>query len=811
MIKLRGVNKYFNKGKRNEIHVINDTTLNLGTKGLVALLGPSGCGKTTMLNAIGGLDKVNGGDIFVDGVKITGRRTSKVDEIRNLNIGYIFQDYKLVDSMTVYENVAIVLRMIGIRDEEEIRKRIEYILQTLGIYRYRNRMADMLSGGERQRVGIARAIAKNPKIIIADEPTGNLDSANTIEIMNIIKAISRDRLVVLVTHEVELARFYASRIIELKDGKVEADYENKTDDNLDYRLDNKFYLRDFEKQESLRDGDVSVNFYGGADDDLDIDIVVKNGNIYIKSKEDRRIEVIDSNSAIEFVDDHYKEIDKSLYEEYDFDFDKVVDSEIKEKYSSIIGFLPSLARGFKKIVNYPLIKKLLFVGFLLAGVFITYSLSSIYASLDVKDEDFISSNKDYLTVEIPKISTEKYLEYENMDSVAYMFPKSANINMKFKMDFYYQTSHAQSVMTGSLTDKNTIGESDLISGRLPENPQEIAVDKLTLTRLLNQSAPKQVGISDIQQMLGKKLSMDSMKDFEIVGITDKNQPLIYADPSMFIPMIYNSADQETYDDTADGDKTAKIIYDYQTYDAEYTVKKGRLPENDYETIVPLSMSEQMPLNKEIDVKVNDRKLKVVGYYESPENVQSYLVNQNTIKYLLIAEAGGFSVAPADRDSAMEALRSQNINVRGSYDAEREAYLSDRSDNTRSTIILGIIMLAISLIEILLMTRSSFLSRIKEIGIYRAIGVKKTDIYKMFLGEIVAITTVSSVVGIGIMSYILYKLCRISYLASMFALNPAVILGAVAIVYVFNSLVGLIPVFNTMRKTPAAILARHDVD
>lgn len=275
MIKLRGVNKYFNKGKRNEIHVINDTTLNLGTKGLVALLGPSGCGKTTMLNAIGGLDKVNGGDIFVDGVKITGRRTSKVDEIRNLNIGYIFQDYKLVDSMTVYENVAIVLRMIGIRDEEEIRKRIEYILQTLGIYRYRNRMADMLSGGERQRVGIARAIAKNPKIIIADEPTGNLDSANTIEIMNIIKAISRDRLVVLVTHEVELARFYASRIIELKDGKVEADYENKTDDNLDYRLDNKFYLRDFEKQESLRDGDVSVNFYGGADDDLDIDIVVK--------------------------------------------------------------------------------------------------------------------------------------------------------------------------------------------------------------------------------------------------------------------------------------------------------------------------------------------------------------------------------------------------------------------------------------------------------------------------------------------------------------------------------------------------------
>ena len=125
MIKLNKVNKFFNKGKRNQIHVINDTTLDLGTRGLVALLGPSGSGKTTLLNAIGGLDKVNSGEIFVNGQKITGRRASKADEIRNLNIGYIFQDYKLVENMTVYENVAMVLRMIGIKDEEEIRKRIQ--------------------------------------------------------------------------------------------------------------------------------------------------------------------------------------------------------------------------------------------------------------------------------------------------------------------------------------------------------------------------------------------------------------------------------------------------------------------------------------------------------------------------------------------------------------------------------------------------------------------------------------------------------------------------------------------------------------
>ncbi|MEE0516544.1 MAG: ATP-binding cassette domain-containing protein [Anaerovoracaceae bacterium] len=810
MIKLKGVNKYFNKGKKNQIHVINDTTLELGSKGLVALLGPSGSGKTTMLNAIGGLDKVNSGDIFVDGVKITSKSASKIDEIRNLNIGYIFQDYKLIDNMTIYENVAMVLRMIGIKDEEEIKKRINYILETLGIYRYRNRMADMLSGGERQRVGIARAIAKNPKIIIADEPTGNLDSANSIEIMNIIKAISREKLVVLVTHEVELAKFYASRIIEIKDGKVIDDYHNNTDDNLDYKLDNKFYLKDFEKNESLSGNSLNVNFYGNKEDSVNMDIVVKNGNIYIKSHSDMRVEVVDSNSAIEFVDDHYKEMDKSLYESYKFDFDKVIDSNMPEKYSSIIGFFPSLIRGFKKIASYPLMKKLLFAGFLLSGVFITYAMSSMYASLDVKDKDFVKSNKEYLEVEIPKISVEKYLEYESMDAVKYMFPKSASVNMYLDLNFYYQTSGgAFSILTGDLTDINSISEEDLIMGRMPENPYELVIDKMAAERMLNMGESKQVGINSVEQLIGKPLSLKPMNDFTVVGITDKAEPLIYAEPSLFTDMIYNSYSDGGMDG---GENTsAKIFQNYETWGEEYTLKKGRLPENDYEVLVPYSKASEMPLNKQIETKVNGQKLKVVGYYENPDNSEIYLVNGSTIKYALITESKSFDVAPSDKESAMSYFQSQNINVKNTYEKEKEEYIAQQKKSTRSTIILGIVMIAVSLVEILLMIRSSFLSRIKEIGIYRAIGVKKTDIYKMFLGEIFAITTVSSLVGIGIMTYILSKLCNISYLSSMIALNPVVIGGAILTVYLFNSIVGLIPVFTTMRKTPAAILARHDVD
>ena len=233
MIKLEKDNKYFNKGKANQIHVIDNTSMILPDRGIVCLLGPSGCGKTPLLNAIGGLDKVDSGKIYIDDQLITRFSTSKIDKIRNAKIGYIFQNFNLLDDRTVFDNVAIALRMIGIKDQKTIQNRVNYCLEKVGIYQYRNKPANALSGGQRQRVAIARAIVKNPRIIIADEPTGNLDSANTLEIMNIIKTISRERLVILVTHERRIAEFYSDHVAEMKDGKVSKAYNNASSRYLD--------------------------------------------------------------------------------------------------------------------------------------------------------------------------------------------------------------------------------------------------------------------------------------------------------------------------------------------------------------------------------------------------------------------------------------------------------------------------------------------------------------------------------------------------------------------------------------------------
>ena len=319
MLKIEKLNKYFNKGKRNQLHIINNTTLEFNKPGIVALLGASGSGKTTLLNVIGGLDKANKGKIYINGHKITKMTpTHKIDKIRNLNIGYIFQDYKLIENYSVFDNVAISLKMIGIKDKGEIAKRVNYVLESVDMYRYRNRPAKMLSGGERQRVAIARAIVKSPNIIIADEPTGNLDSKNSLEIMNIIKAISKDKLVILVTHEVELAKFYASRIIEIQDGKIINDYENEINDSLEYRLDNKIYLKDLKNTENINKENCKIEVFTEENENIDVKLVAKNGNIYIESN-NKKVEVVDEDSPIELINDHYKKIDKSIYEKYNFD------------------------------------------------------------------------------------------------------------------------------------------------------------------------------------------------------------------------------------------------------------------------------------------------------------------------------------------------------------------------------------------------------------------------------------------------------------------------------------------------------------
>ncbi len=805
MLVLKNVNKYFNRRKKNEIHVINNISLSFDSNGLVALLGPSGCGKTTLLNTIGGLDSIKSGSIYVNGSKISSKFNSKVDKIRNLNIGYIFQDYKLINNLSVYENVAIVLTMLGIKDKEEIRKRVEYILDKVGMLRYKKRPASMLSGGERQRVGIARALVKNPNIILADEPTGNLDSKNSLEIMKIIKAISKDRLVILVTHEVNLAKFYATRIIELNDGKIINDYINKDIEDLDYTIDNNIYLKDFKIHQNINDNDNNINIYSDSKDKIKLDIILKNGNLYIKSNTKDKIEVIDEYSNIELINDNYKKIKEKEIDKYDFNV-KDNFSDKKLKYSSIFNPISLIVNGFKKVFEFSFLRKLLLVGFLLAGMFIMYSVSSIAASLNVKDENFVSINKDYLTVKLDKLNVKDYQVYEKEQYIDYILPGNSIVNFSINYDEYYQTNDISSYLTGSLVDINVLSSNDIIYGRLSNNINEVVVDKLTIINMFNNyDLFKMVGINDYKDLVGRKISIDNMQDFVIVGIVDEGSPSIYSYRDLFINILSNTKEKE--DDIVEENS----LIDYKLLENDIKLVNGRLPENDYEVIVNISNKDSMLLNKKIDYKVNGQKLMLVGYYFSKDNYQYYLTNNNTIKYNLICNSKDMVIKSFDKEKTIDSFRGKNLNISDSYEVSKEKYLSDRKESVNISILVSFIILFISLVEIFLMTRASFLSRIKSIGIYRAIGVKKSDIYKMFYGEIIAITTLASLPGILFASYALNILSGIKYLDSLFFINTKLVLVSIVSVFCFNLIVGLLPVFNTIRKKPAVILSRYDLD
>lgn len=796
MIKLVNVYKYFNRGKKNEVKAIDNTSLDLPDKGIVTLLGPSGCGKTTLLNSIGGLSRINKGSIYIDGERITKRSVNKIDKIRSLKIGYIFQNFNLLDDETVFDNVSLVLKINGLKDKEEIKKRVNFCLESLGIYRYRNRYASMLSGGERQRVAIARAIVKDPEVIIADEPTGNLDSKNTIEVMNIIKSISRDRLVILVTHERELAKFYSDRIIEISDGKIVKDYENADNHELDYRLDNKIYLKDMENYSNKEVGSAKIEYYSDNNDKVSFKIVVKNDNIYIESDSLKKIEVI-NNSNIELVDAHYEKINKKVYEEFSFDFNKVKDNKFKEKYSSIYNVVTSTKKGFRKVLNYSFVKKLLLIGFFTSSLFIMYSVSSIMSTFKVDEKNFVSYNKDYVLLNKRNMSVNEFNNLNNVSNVEYILPSNGNVQVNFKFNKFLQTSGILESMSGSLASYSKVDK--VINGIKTNGKKEIIIDKMVIDRFLSMGDAKNAGFNTYDNFINEYVYLQNDDMYKIVGISDTNSPSIYVNDSEFVNFIENSLNDNS-------EESSDKLKSYER--SSITLTKGSLPVNDYEVIVNENMKDMYPLDKSIDKKVGDNKLKVVGYYKSVSE-NGLLVSENTIKNRLILTSDKFVISSSDKDSTISELKSSKYNVVDTYKDSLNNYKRSIEESNRNKIIYSSVIVIISLIEIYLIVRSSFLSRVKEVGILRSIGVKRKDIYKMFMGEILSITLISSVPGLIVMGYILYTLSKISVLNIV--INWYVVLISLVIILVFNTLFGLLPVYKTIRKTPHEILSRNDVD
>ena len=221
MLQIQHIYKEYRTGNLVQ-KALDDVSLNLRDNEFVAILGPSGSGKTTLLNIIGGLDRYDSGDLIINGISTKKYKDRDWDSYRNHTIGFVFQSYNLIPHQTVLSNVELALTISGIGKEER-RKRAIDALKKVGLGEQLHKRPSQMSGGQMQRVAIARALVNDPDILLADEPTGALDSDTSIQVMDLLKEVAKDRLVVMVTHNPELAEEYATRIVNLRDGKIRSD------------------------------------------------------------------------------------------------------------------------------------------------------------------------------------------------------------------------------------------------------------------------------------------------------------------------------------------------------------------------------------------------------------------------------------------------------------------------------------------------------------------------------------------------------------------------------------------------------------
>ena len=259
MLRLDGITKDYKAGD-GVVHALKGINLEFRRTEFVSILGHSGCGKTTMLNIIGGLDRYTDGDMSIDGVSTKKYKDVDWDTYRNIRIGFVFQNYNLIQHLTILDNVAMAMTLSGVGLAER-KRRAEEALRTVGLEEQTKKLPNQLSGGQMQRVSIARAIVNNPEIILADEPTGALDSATSEQVMELLKEISRTRLVIMVTHNRELAEKYSTRIVSVKDGEIVGDtmpYDGK-DDEITAEKSEEFNATAKEKKKKLKKSSMSYS------------------------------------------------------------------------------------------------------------------------------------------------------------------------------------------------------------------------------------------------------------------------------------------------------------------------------------------------------------------------------------------------------------------------------------------------------------------------------------------------------------------------------------------------------------------------
>lgn len=581
MIKVEGLNKYYNKGKTNELHVINNTTIELSDTGLVCILGESGSGKTTLMNTISGLDDFENGIIDVDGVEIKKYGDANQERVRNEKFGYIFQNYYLLQDRTVEYNLMLALGLYNISDEEKA-ERIDYVLKAVDMWRYKKRLVSQLSGGQQQRIAIARALAKSPKVIFADEPTGNLDEANTMRIMGVLKKISEKCLVVVVTHEKSIADFFADRILWIADGRIMDDKDGTGTGVYSYVEDTNLYLGEYEKKE-LKDENINIEvFSNGQRADIELKIVCDKGKIYISLGEAKNIEVLTADSEKKILEGTKPVIEMTDMEDIDYSLKELAYAKkpkLTFKEIRAIALANIKAMGKRQIF--------LVISLLAMSIMMVLAIQDIMTIIAVHEEEVVSTDSHYLELVMEKgdmiASTEflkykqRFMNYIKEDGQIYdMIVLNPDTTLVYTYTGFSQLENVKVPISNfSFVPLDKLSADSIIYGEMPEKSDEIVVDKWVLEQYIKNSNELSNVINNIRHFVGKEVTAANGLKLKITGICETEQMDIYIEKDVISATGNYMNTYKTYSD---------FMENYAgKYTGEGTAYTGKAPGYDEES------------------------------------------------------------------------------------------------------------------------------------------------------------------------------------------------------------------------------------
>ncbi len=795
MIKIHGLNKYYNKNRRNENHVLKDITLDFPSTGLVMLLGDSGSGKTTLLNVIGGLDASDSGSYTIDDTTIQKYDAKAVDALRNRKIGYIFQNYYLFPHETVHENIRLTLKMIGLTDEEEIDRRINHLLKLINMPQYKHRRANQLSGGQQQRIAIIRALAKDPSIIIADEPTGNLDSKNTLAIMRMLKEISKNKLIIMVTHEETIAKHYGDQIIRIEDGKILSQKQNGATGALDTTTDSDIYLGDLKHIKPTTESDDSLEIYrdDSTDQPLKARLIIQNKTLYIDiDGEYRNINFLRGETDTTIHESKREDVAKSETELPSIDYEGFDEDELSEN-KSVIPIKTTVETALNKVRQSSKLSKLLYLSFAFSAAIFMIAIGLLFNILFIGEEVFLEDPAYTFEVHADEFEDyESFLDFSE-DFKAYNL-STTDQSIRFGLPRFYQTQSHQgfdvTMVPLSLTDPDA-----LMHGRMPEAPYEIVISSGLAANMLENRTIVNTGISSEEGILNLYYDHDG-RTVHIAGIVRDNAPVVFTSEAFLYDGLSN------------------MVSVREAYTIDIT--SGRETESPDEILI----SQDMVVGGDFephDVEVLGRTFTAVGVYQSESGKSGYMLGVDAFKEAY------FATLDNPRDTLLlysdSQRRARNIledaglsqGFRDLYEIQHDSTQSERLSASRGLFVFSIITLSASALSFYFIIRSSMLKRIYEIGVYRALGVRRLDLIKMFWVEILILTTVSSLLGYGAMYYVLTYIDRQTrQFIDVLNLSLFTFLSGLALIYLINSVFGLLPLLKLLRKTPAEIHSSYDL-